>query len=88
MIIKLTSVENFDKVLEILKQNVYWNDDTNFYEMHNTVPEARKDLEEGNLSWYLKFDYDWITDLDCYLKIKCFNQPDYTDEEYLNKYYE
>lgn len=60
MTIRLTSVENFLKVLEKLKQDTMYNEGYNAMFFKYCVPTIKEGLRAGTDEWYL--DVDWLPD--------------------------
>lgn len=60
MTIRLTSVENFLKVLEKLKQDPMYDEGTNAMFFKYGVPRIKEGLQEGSDEWYL--GVDWLPD--------------------------
>lgn len=58
MKIRLTSVENFEKVLEKLKQDTMYNEGYNAMFFKYCVPTIKEGLKNGKDEWYL--DVDWV----------------------------
>lgn len=60
MTIRLTSVENFEKVLKKLKQSPRYDEGANAMFFKYCVPSIKEGLQEGTDEWYL--DVDWLSD--------------------------
>lgn len=58
MKIRLTSVENFEKVLEKLKQHTMYVEEYNAMFFKYCVPSIKEGLQSGTDEWYL--DVDWF----------------------------
>lgn len=64
MTIRLTSVETFEKVLEKLKQDPLFNEETNKPFFKYCVSTIKEGLQNGTDEWYL--DVDWLPDRETY----------------------
>ncbi len=60
MTIRLTSIEAFDMVLEKLKQDRRYNEETNLAFTKYCIPFIKEGLAKGDDEWYL--DVDWMVD--------------------------
>lgn len=85
MTIRLTSVETFEKVLEELKQGLFYDEPINASFFKYCVPRIKEGIAKGDDEWYL--DVDWLPDsatCKVVMVLRCHKRSDImTDEEYL-----
>lgn len=88
MTIRLTSPEAFDRVLEKLKENEFWDEEYNeWFFKYDAVGEVKKEMAKGE---EIYLDAEWIQDPRgkkiIVLAIRYHKRSDImTDEEYLKE---
>lgn len=83
MIIRLTSIESFEQVLEKLKKDPFYDDQTNTTFFKYCVNEIKEGLLKGDDEWYLNIE--WKTEPGkIVLLIRYYRRSEIlTDKEYI-----